>query len=343
MRARSLFSPLRGSPAQEPPERPADPVPATPPENPLFPRLRRVLASLAGLSRKVYEPADLGQSERIRMLEAKVEYLLNETYRLKSIQRLTPGTAEVLSALRAYQISTFEFQWTNIVYHDEFLSNPAWREKAPQDVCDRLGVERAWFAGKKVLDCGCGPGRHVFAFAAMGARVTAFDLAERTLDAARAAASGFSNVTIDKHSILDPLPYPMDYDVVWSYGVLHHTGDTLRGLKNIARHVRPGGKLYVMLYAEPRRDNVFDFQYQHEVATIREATRALSFADKANIYEQIDGPTQTLAWFDAISSEINDLYTFEEIAAHLNATGFTDVRRTMPHETMHNVVATRAE
>jgi SAM-dependent methyltransferase len=275
------------------------------------------------------------------MLEAKVEYLLNENYRLKSLLRMMPGASEVLSSLRSYQISSFDFQWTNIVYHDEFLSNPAWRERAPQDVCDRVGVDRAWFALKKVLDCGCGPGRHVYAFAAMGAEVTAFDLAERSLDAAREAAAGFSNVTIEKRSILEPLTYATDFDLVWCYGVLHHTGDMLGGLKNIARHVKPGGRLYLMLYAEPRRDNVFDYQYQHEVSTIREATRGLSFDQKAKVYEQIEGPTQTLAWFDAISSEINELYTFEEIVTHLNSLGFVDVRRTMPHETMHNVIAIR--
>jgi SAM-dependent methyltransferase len=308
-------------------------------ENPLFPRLTRLHSNITQLSRKTYEPANLDLKDRIRMLEAKVEYLLGENYRLKSIQRLTSNTSD---ALRTYQISSFDFQWTNIVYHDEFLSNPAWKENAPQDVCDRVGVDRTWFSDRKVLDCGCGPGRHVYAFATMGAHVTAFDLAERTLKAAHQATADFPNVTIEKRSILDPLPYATDFDLVWCYGVLHHTGDTMRGLKNIARHVKPGGKLYLMLYAEPRRDNTFDYQYQHEVTTIREATRALSFEQKAKVYEQIDGPTQTLAWFDAISSEINDLYTFEEIASHLTALGFFDIQRTMPHETMHNVVATRA-
>jgi SAM-dependent methyltransferase len=311
-------------------------------EAPLFPRLRAVLASLSGLSRKIYEPANLGDKERLRMLEAKVEFLLNENYRLKALQRIMPGAGEALSTLRDYQVSTFDFQWTNIVYHDEFLSNPAWRERAPQDACDRIEVDRAWFANKKVLDCGCGPGRHAYAFATMGAKVTAFDLAERTLEAARRATSTFPNVTIERQSILEALPYPNDFDLVWCYGVLHHTGDTLRGLRNIARHAKPGGKLYLMLYAEPRRDNVFDYQYQHEVATIREATRGLSFEAKAKVYEQIEGPTQTLAWFDAISSEINDLYTFEEIAMHLKELGFDDVRRTIPHETMHNVIATKS-
>jgi hypothetical protein len=91
------------------------------------------------------------------MLEAKVEYLLNEVYRLKSVQRVSDDSIQALANLRGYQIKSFEYQWDRIVYHDEFLSNAAWREKAPLDVCDRLGVSSVdFFAGKKVLDCGCG-------------------------------------------------------------------------------------------------------------------------------------------------------------------------------------------
>ena len=297
------------------------------PEPLLFPRLSAVVSALRQLSRGVWEPAGKSPAERIRVLEAKVEYLLNELYRIKSIQRFTPVPVNLLASLRDYQVSSFDYQWGDIIYHDQFLSNPAWRERAPQDACERIEVEPSWFTGRKVLDCGCGPGRHTFAFASMGAEVVAFDLAERALEAARQACVNFLRVTIESRNILEPLPYPKDFDLVWCYGVLHHIGDTTLGLRNISQHVKPGGRIYLMLYAEPRRDNVCDYQYQHEIATIREATRNLPFAEKAKVCEQIEGPLQTLAWFDAISSEINDLYTFEEIAAHLTTLGFTNIRK----------------
>jgi 2-polyprenyl-3-methyl-5-hydroxy-6-metoxy-1,4-benzoquinol methylase len=299
--------------------------------------------ALSALSRRVWEPAGKELPDRLRLLEAKVEYLLNEVYRVKALQRLGPDAINTLAGLRSYQVKSFEFQWDRIVYHDEFLSNAEWMAKAPLDVSARLGVAGPeFFAGKKILDCGCGPGRHAFTFGRLGAaEVVAFDLGDKTLEAASKACTGMANVIIEKRNIVEPLPYAKDFDVVWCYGVLHHTGDMLGSLKNIARHVKPGGLIYLMLYAEPRRDNIFDYQYQHEVATIRDATRALPFAQKAEALEQIDGKQHTLAWFDAISSEINDLYTFEEIRLHLEALGFEAVRRTMPHETMHNVVATR--
>lgn len=310
-------------------------------ELPIFPRLQQVASLVEAISRQPKEPAHLSARDQIRLLEAKVEYLLDETYRTKSLLRLLPQAATVLQKLKDYQVSSFDYQWADIVYHDEFLSNEAWRKKAPSDVAQRLEISPDWFRGKKILDCGCGPGRHAWVFGRLGASVTAFDLAERALTIARKATMEFPNVTIDRQNISAPLPYATDFDLVWCYGVLHHTGDTFGTLANIARHVRPGGCIYLMLYAEPRRSNIFDYQYQHEVTTLREATRHLTFDQKAKVFEQIEGPGQTLAWFDAISSEINDLYTFEEIVAHLSGLGFEGIRRTMPHETMHNVVATR--
>jgi SAM-dependent methyltransferase len=310
-------------------------------ELPVFPRFTATASALTQISRKVWEPQGLYEVERIRMLEAKVEYLLDEIYRLKSIQRVLPGAVEVMASLRDYQVSTFDYQWANIPYHDEFLSNPDWIARAPLDAAERAGVAPEWFRNKKVLDCGCGPGRYAWALASLGASVTAFDLSDRGLAEARERTASFSDIRIDKLSILEPLPYATDFDMVFCYGVLHHTGDTLGGLRNIARHVKPGGRIYLMLYAEPRRNNRGDYQYRHEISTLREATREMPFSEKAKICEQIDGPTKTQQWFDAISSEINDLYTFEEIKTHLQSMGFSDVKRTMPHEDQHNVAAIR--
>jgi SAM-dependent methyltransferase len=321
------------------------PIAAAGPKNKgaLFPRLQKVAAKLPFLSSGMYEPSGRPSDERVRLLEAKVEYLLDELYRAKAMLRVALPQNEYISAMRTYQAKTFDFQWNEIVYHDQFLSNPAWTKIAADDVAARADQPKEWFKGKKILDAGCGPGRHTWAFATLGAHVTAFDVSPGGLDYARKACAAFPNVTIEQRSILDPLPYTADYDLVWCYGVVHHTGDTLGALANIARHAKPGGLLYFMVYTEPRRGNVFDYQYYHEICSIREAIRRLSFQDKREVIENIEGPSQTLAWFDAISSEINDLYTFEELEMLLAYLGFTNVRRTMPDETMHNVVARRLQ
>jgi 2-polyprenyl-3-methyl-5-hydroxy-6-metoxy-1,4-benzoquinol methylase len=316
---------------------------ATPPsaaaEPPVFPRLTKVAPWLPEGGSPLYEPAQHGETERVRLLEAKIEYLLDELYRLKSqVRHLTPAS-EAFQQLRDYQLRTFDYQWKHLPYHDEFLTNPAWREKAAEDVTARCGLPREWFAGKRVLDCGCGPGRHTWTFASLGATVNAFDMSDNGIEAARKECAAFPNVTIEKRSMLEPLPYGRDYDLVWSYGVVHVTADPFKALRNIAGHVKPGGHLYIMVYAEPRRSSIYDYQYYHEVAGIRERIRHLSFEEKIKVLDQLEGRDKTLGWFDAISSEVNELYTFEELRTLLASLGFDDIRRTMPHEAVQNVVA----
>lgn len=308
-------------------------------EAPLFPRIAKIRDLLPKIASPSFEPSGKGKDERLRMLEAKVEYLLDQVYRLKSTVRfLAPGNPR-LKDLQNYQIETFNFQWKRLPYHDEFLTNPEWRAKSSADVARRLGVDPSWFAGKRILDAGCGPGRHTWTFASLGASVDAFDMSDNGLEQARKECRDFPRVTINKHNVLQDLPYPNDYDLVWCYGVVHCTGDTFAALQNIASHVKPGGTLYFMVYTEPRRDNVFDYTYYHEIETIRDAIRHLDFETKAKILEQLEGKSHALAWFDAISSEVNDLYTTEELIALLGMLGFGDVKRTMPEESMQNIVA----
>src|SRR5207245_10707223 len=131
------------------------------------------------------EPAGGAELTRFRMLEAKVEYLLDELYRVKSLVRYLLPQSDIVQKLKEYQLKTFDYQWKHLPYHEEFLTNPAWRDKAAEDVARRLGVPKEWFHGKKILDAGCGPGRHCWAFATLGAQVTAFDMSDNGLEAAR--------------------------------------------------------------------------------------------------------------------------------------------------------------
>lgn len=311
------------------------------PEGPLFPRLKVVAAALSRLSTRVFEPSGGDFLSRLRLLEAKTEHLLDENYRLKAMMRQLMAKSETIARIRDYQLRTFDFQWKQLPYHEEFLTNPAWRERSVADVAARVDVDPEWFRGKKILDCGCGPGRHAWTFGRLGAEVEAFDMSDSGLAAARRDCAEFPHVRFSKHDILEPLPFPRDYDLVWCYGVIHHTIDPTKALENIARHVKPAGSLYLMVYFEPRRDNVFDYQYYHELYALRQATRDMPFAEKAKVAEQLEGERYANIWFDAISPDINEVYTVEEMTLLLGMLGFGNVKRTMPHESSHNLVARR--
>ena len=107
-------------------------------------------------------------------------------------------------------------------------------------------------AGKTFLDLGCGSGLHSLAALKLGAAsVTAVDLDPRSVETARALLSRLAAGqawTVEARSAFDPMPDAAGYDIVYSWGVLHHTGDMRRAIKCAAALVRPGGRLVLAIY-----------------------------------------------------------------------------------------------
>ncbi len=111
------------------------------------------------------------------------------------------------------------------------------------------GFDLSWFKGKQCLDVGCGGGCYTIAMGRLGAdQVVWCDLSEEGLADARARMAGMANVAFERASALD-LPFDDgSFDFVCCSGVLHHTTDADRGLDELTRVLRPGGKLYLLLY-----------------------------------------------------------------------------------------------
>ena len=105
--------------------------------------------------------------------------------------------------------------------------------------------------GKRVLEIGCGLGTDSVSFARAGARVTAVDLSERSVALARRRA-GLEGLDIEFYVAdaeeLDKIVPPSRFDLVYSFGVLHHTPRPDRAIEQIHRYVGPGSVLKLMLY-----------------------------------------------------------------------------------------------
>ncbi len=111
----------------------------------------------------------------------------------------------------------------------------------------KTGIAPATLAGKLVLDGGCGGGRYSRLLGSHGARVIGVDLSA-AVEKAAALCAGLPDVCIAQADLLD-LPLPDGaFDLVFSIGVLHHTPDPRRAFAQIARKVKPGGRLAVWLY-----------------------------------------------------------------------------------------------
>ena len=109
--------------------------------------------------------------------------------------------------------------------------------------------------GKSFLDVGCGSGLHSLAALDAGAaHVSSFDYDPISIKATnylKHLQVDHADWKIEQASILDDgfinnLPL---FDIVYSWGVLHHTGDVWHALKNAAGRVKPGGLFYVALYS----------------------------------------------------------------------------------------------
>lgn len=108
--------------------------------------------------------------------------------------------------------------------------------------------------GKSFLDIGSGSGLMSLAARRMGAIVHSFDYSSESVDCARELKHRFfpedANWHIERGDILDPafLSTLSRYDVVYAWGVLHHTGDMWQALANVSPLVAPGGSLFIAIY-----------------------------------------------------------------------------------------------
>ena len=114
-------------------------------------------------------------------------------------------------------------------------------------VKEAVGFDR--YAGKRLLEVGFGTGTDLLQFARGGARVSGVDLTPRSIEIARRRFEVYGFTGEFLTGDCEDLSFPdASFDVVYSFGVLHHTPDTLRAVGEIHRVLKPGGKAVVMLY-----------------------------------------------------------------------------------------------
>jgi 2-polyprenyl-3-methyl-5-hydroxy-6-metoxy-1,4-benzoquinol methylase len=148
---------------------------------------------------------------------------------------------------------------------DRFGFGANWLDYQTSVTDARLAAARAdleaWLgtrslAGKRVLDIGSGSGVHSLCLHAMGAtELVSFDFDAESVEATarlHASAGAPASWTVRRGSVLDAafISSLGTFDLVYSWGVLHHTGQMRQAIAHACRCVNVGGQLFISIYAK---------------------------------------------------------------------------------------------
>ncbi len=105
---------------------------------------------------------------------------------------------------------------------------------------------------RDVLEIGVGAGTDFVQWVNNGARATGVDLTEVGIALAKERLELLGLSAELRQADAENLPFDdASFDIVYSYGVLHHTPDTRKALSEVHRVLRPGGTALIMIYRVP--------------------------------------------------------------------------------------------
>jgi 2-polyprenyl-3-methyl-5-hydroxy-6-metoxy-1,4-benzoquinol methylase len=122
---------------------------------------------------------------------------------------------------------------------------------------------RQSLAGSRVLDIGCGSGLFSLAARRLGAEVVSFDFDPLSVSCALEMKRRYfpddPRWRIERGSVLDEdyVRSLGQFDIVYSWGVLHHTGAMWHAIELTCAAVRPGGLLFIAIYNDQGRRSVW--------------------------------------------------------------------------------------
>ena len=110
-------------------------------------------------------------------------------------------------------------------------------------------------AGRSFLDIGCGSGLHALSALGIGvSSITAIDIDPKSVETTQATLSRFADGAAWRAETVSVLSPDFDqlgqFDVVYSWGALHHTGNMREAIKRAAQHVKSGGLFAIAIYSK---------------------------------------------------------------------------------------------
>jgi len=114
-------------------------------------------------------------------------------------------------------------------------------------------AEFALWKDKEVLELGCGIGTDSINFARAGAKLTVLELSEKSLEITKKRFEMYgleANFVLGDAEKLSSYFPEKHFDLIYSFGVIHHTPNPPAAIAEIEKVIKPGGELRIMLYSK---------------------------------------------------------------------------------------------
>ncbi len=141
--------------------------------------------------------------------------------------------------------------WYNEIFGSDYLKIDNKINKSGKDEVLKIIKILKMKKGSKVLDLGCGLGRHTIPLSKLGYKVVGVDISDYLLDIAKEASEGLPIIYENKDMRF--IDYNKEFDVVLnlstSFGYFEDDKDNYKVLENVNRALKPGGKFLIEFHS----------------------------------------------------------------------------------------------
>lgn len=244
---------------------------------------------------------------------------------------------------------SFSQEWGEGVFDYDNFKTWGWTlEERKQVVAGELNLKPEEFAGRRMLDAGCGNGTLSAALADLGLTIVGLDLNDGLGLAYRNRAKYSTRAKATVQYVQGNVVYPPlkdgHFDLVYCSGVIHHTPSSKQGFDTLARMTKKGGRLYIWVYG---KRNILvrlffwwgrSLKNYMSLKSVLLACRLISpfyklAADVLRFFGLVKFRSRTvrevtLDLFDAFAPRFNHWHTEAEIRSWFAEHGFTNVTLT---------------